>query len=76
MTDTIIYQLKQNQDVQTPIGPGVIQGKMVEPDGSLLIIVFHDPRKVQLPEEDLFLLRGGLMVRRFYRPGQLTPLMK
>ena len=69
----IIYQLKLNQDVQTPNGPGVIQGRMVVNDQTQ-ILVAHDPKKVNLPDGLMRLYRGGIWVLNSYPIEQVTPL--
>lgn len=60
-----------NQQVNTPNGPGIIQGCMKD-NGEELIIVFHsrsDPRVSERVKKDHI---PGIMIRQFYTRNQLT----
>jgi hypothetical protein len=76
MTDEIL-KIKVNDIVQTPYGPGVVQGRLVERDGSIGgILISHDPRKVTLPDELLAHWKGGPWVLWSYPLEQLRILAK
>ncbi len=47
-----ILTIKALQEVQTPYGPGIAVGAIVERDGSIgEILISQDPKKVTLPDE-------------------------
>lgn len=56
-----------NQDVSTVHGPGVVQGRLRDADGSVKVLVSHDPRKVvNLPDCVLAGWHGGPWVLYAY----------
>ena len=46
-----ILKFKAMQEVQTPYGPGIVVGQVVEADGTKRGIVVSHSYKVDLPEE-------------------------
>lgn len=71
--DQVIYQLRVNQTVNTPNGPGVIQGRMVE-DGETIILVAHDPNNPSVSSvvREKFIKRVWVLQR--YPLAQITPI--
>jgi len=69
----IIYQLRVNQAVNTPNGPGIIQGRMVEA-GETKILVSHDPKNQQVAESVREKFITGIWVLQKYPVAQVTPI--
>lgn len=72
MMGETVYQLRVNQRVNTPNGPGVIQGRMVE-DGRTLILVAHDPKDPKISERMREKFTGGIWILLRYPLDQITP---
>lgn len=72
MSDTV-FQLRVNQRVTTPNGPGVIQGRMDGDGGQPIILVSHDPEDPQVAESVRENFLRGIWVLREYPLDQITP---
>lgn len=62
-----------HQSVMTPNGPGTVQGRLVEKDETIKILVSHDPRKTKLPPQLMEKYHGGPWVLWAYPPEDVTP---
>jgi len=73
----VSISLHVNQDVQTPNGPGVIWGRMVD-GGQTRILIAHDPKSLDALApgvvEVLKHYRGGPCVLWKYPIKQITPI--
>jgi len=69
----IIYQLRVNQAVNTPNGPGIIQGRLVEA-GETKILVSHDPKNPLVSEAVREKFITGIWVLQKYPVAQVTPI--
>ena len=69
--DQVIFQLRVNQTVNTPNGPGIVQGRMEE-DGETIILVSHDPKNPLVSEAVREKFITGIWVLRKYPLAQVT----
>lgn len=74
MSDTV-YQLRVNQTVNTPNGPGVIQGRLVE-NGHTVILVSHNPKNPNVADVVREKFLTGVWVLQGYPLDQITPVIK
>lgn len=72
MVGEAIFQLRINQTVNTPNGPGIVQGRMVE-GGQTLIIINHDPKDPRVSEIVKKDFIKGVSIQRRYTVSQITP---
>ncbi len=73
MMEQVVFQLRVNQRVNTPNGPGIVQGRMVE-DGETIILVSHDPKNpaVSAAVREKFIT--GIWVLQRYPLAQIQPM--
>lgn len=69
----IIYQLRVNQRINTPNGPGIIQGRMLE-GGETRILVAHNPKDPAVAESVREKFLTGIWVLQKYPLSQITPI--
>jgi hypothetical protein len=72
----LLNEIYFHQEVMTPNGPGLVQGRFVDADKSISIIVSHDPKLETIPAEIRAKWRGVIWILINYPPEMLEPMGK